>query len=188
MICAFDIEVTKDPLKFPDVTKDLIMMISYVLNGEGYLIVNRQTVSKDIQDFDFAPQGKFFTHFHIFNEPDEESTIRRFVSECHAAAVSIFVTYNGDSFDWPYVSARAELYGISIEHEFGLRQNPSQEFVGVDCVHLDCYRWVKRDSYLPQGSQNLKAVTRSKLGINPYELDPESITPDGIERPDELAH
>jgi hypothetical protein len=38
-------------------------------------------------------------------------------------------------------------------------------------------RWVKRDSYLPQGSQNLKAVTKAKLGYNPAELDPELMTP-----------
>jgi DNA polymerase epsilon subunit 1 len=38
-------------------------------------------------------------------------------------------------------------------------------------------RWVKRDSYLPQGSQGLKAVTTAKLGYNPIELDPELMTP-----------
>lgn len=38
-------------------------------------------------------------------------------------------------------------------------------------------RWVKRDSYLPQGSQGLKAVTTAKLGYNPDELDPELMTP-----------
>lgn len=38
-------------------------------------------------------------------------------------------------------------------------------------------RWVKRDSYLPQGSHGLKAVTVAKLGYNPIELDPELMTP-----------
>lgn len=37
---------------------------------------------------------------------------------------------------------------------------------------MDCYCWVKRDSYLPQGSQGLKAVTRAKLKYDPVELDP----------------
>jgi len=36
---------------------------------------------------------------------------------------------------------------------------------------------VKRDSYLPQGSQGLKAVTKAKLGYNPIDLDPELMTP-----------
>lgn len=43
-------------------------------------------------------------------------------------------------------------------------------------THFD-FRWVKRDSYLPQGSQGLKAVTVAKLGYNPIELDPELMTP-----------
>jgi len=47
-------------------------------------------------------------------------------------------------------------------------------------VHMDCFRWVKRDSYLPQGSQGLKAVTVAKLGYNPIELDPELMTPCGL--------
>lgn len=48
-------------------------------------------------------------------------------------------------------------------------------------------RWVKRDSYLPQGSQGLKAVTTAKLGYNPIELDPELMTPYAIEQPQKLA-
>ena len=139
-ICAFDIEVTKDPLKFPDVEKDEVMMISFVLNGDGFLIVNRETVSKDIEDFDFAPEGKFPTRFTIFNERNEEDTLRRFISEAHAEKVALFVTYNGDAFDWPYVAARAARYGLSIEAEFGLRANSAGEFVGTDCAHLDCFR------------------------------------------------
>lgn len=41
-ICAFDIETTKLPLKFPDADYDLIMMISYMIDGQGYLIINRE--------------------------------------------------------------------------------------------------------------------------------------------------
>lgn len=44
-------------------------------------------------------------------------------------------------------------------------------------VLLTLKRWVKRDSYLPQGSHGLKAVTVAKLGYNPIELDPELMTP-----------
>ena len=36
-------------------------------------------------------------------------------------------------------------------------------------------RWVKRDSYLPVGSQNLKATTKAKLRYDPVELDPEDM-------------
>lgn len=34
IVLAFDIETTKMPLKFPDANVDLIMMISYMLDGQ----------------------------------------------------------------------------------------------------------------------------------------------------------
>jgi len=40
-VCAFDIETTKLPLKFPDPAIDRVMMISYMLDDQGYLITNR---------------------------------------------------------------------------------------------------------------------------------------------------
>jgi len=40
-VCAFDIETTKLPLKFPDPEIDRVMMISYMFDGQGYLIINR---------------------------------------------------------------------------------------------------------------------------------------------------
>ncbi len=48
---------------------------------------------------------------------------------------------------------------------------------------MDCFCWVQRDSYLPQGSQGLKAVTRTKLKYDPVELDPEKMTPYAREKP-----
>ena len=36
---------------------------------------------------------------------------------------------------------------------------------------------VNRDSYLPQGSRGLKAVTKAKLGYDPVEVDPENMVP-----------
>ena len=41
-VCAFDIETTNLLLKFPNVEYDLIMMISYMVDGQGYLIINRE--------------------------------------------------------------------------------------------------------------------------------------------------
>ena len=47
---------------------------------------------------------------------------------------------------------------------------PATEYVGRGMVHLDAFCWVQRDSYLPQGNQGLKAVTKSKLGYDPVEV------------------
>jgi DNA polymerase epsilon subunit 1 len=61
----------------------------------------------------------------------------------------IYVTYNGDFFDWPFIKGRADAYGISMEKEIGVRGD-NNEWRGRTSVHMDCMYWVKRDSYLPQ--------------------------------------
>lgn len=60
--------------------------------------------------------------------------------------------------------------------EIGFKQDDEGEYKSRYCAHMDCLKWVKRDSYLPQGSQGLKAVTTAKLGYDPIELDPEVMT------------
>jgi DNA polymerase epsilon subunit 1 len=54
-------------------------------------------------------------------------------------------------------------------------------------VHLDAFCWVQRDSYLPQGNQGLKAVTKYKLGYDPVEVDPEDMLRFAKEKPDYMA-
>lgn len=34
---------------------------------------------------------------------------------------AIYVTYNGDFFDFPFVEKRAAVYGMDIHHELGFR-------------------------------------------------------------------
>jgi DNA polymerase epsilon subunit 1 len=38
-------------------------------------------------------------------------------------------------------------------------KNSSGEYLSSYGSHMDCFYWVKRDSYLPQGSQNLKVLS-----------------------------
>ena len=44
-VCAFDIETTKLPLKFPDAEYDTVMMISYMIDGQSYLIINIEVLT-----------------------------------------------------------------------------------------------------------------------------------------------
>ncbi|CAO3621731.1 unnamed protein product [Mucor hiemalis] len=187
VILAFDIETTKLPLKFPDVTIDSIMMISYMIDGRGYLITNREIVSHDIEDFEYTPKPEFEGPFTIFNEEDEEALLRRFFEHIQEAKPTIYVTYNGDFFDWPFVEGRAKVHGIDMYGEIGVYKDDEDEYKCKHATHMDAFRWVKRDSYLPQGSQGLKAVTTAKLGYNPMELDPEDMTRFASEQPQTLA-
>ena len=154
-ILAFDIECEKAPLKFPDAEKDRIYMISYMFEGKGYLIINRQIVSADIDDFEYTPQDRFPGEFQIFNEIDEAAMLRKFVEHIQELKPHITVTYNGDFFDWPYVEVRCREHNINLYRELGVRARKSglqeAEYTGRCMVHLDAFAWVKRDSYLPQG-------------------------------------
>ena len=71
--------------------------------------------------------------------------------------------------------------------EIGFRKNSEDIYHSDYCAHMDAFAWVNRDSYLPQGSRGLKAVTVAKLGYDPDELDPELMTPYASERPQTLA-
>ncbi|KAI5296332.1 DNA polymerase epsilon catalytic subunit [Ascosphaera acerosa] len=187
VVLAFDIETTKLPLKFPDPVIDQIMMISYMIDGQGYLITNRAIVAEDIADFDYTPKPEYEGPFTIFNEPDERALIERFFAHIQDARPTVIATYNGDFFDWPFVEARASIHGIDMYMEIGFRKNSEDIYQSDHCVHMDCFAWVNRDSYLPQGSRGLKAVTTAKLGYDPDELDPEVMTPYASERPQTLA-
>jgi DNA polymerase epsilon subunit 1 len=69
----------------------------------------------------------------------------------------------------------------------GGNADSSSEYRGRTAVHLDAFRWVKRDFYLPQGSQGLKDVTKYKLGYDPVEVDPEDMVRFARDRPAHMA-
>ncbi|KYK54847.1 DNA polymerase epsilon [Drechmeria coniospora] len=187
VVMAYDIETTKLPLKFPDAAIDQVMMISYMIDGQGFLITNREIISEDIGDFDYTPKPEYPGSFMIFNEPNEKAVIERFFLHIKEARPTVIATYNGDFFDWPFVEARASVNGIDMYREIGWRKDNDDQYKCSYSVHMDCFHWVNRDSYLPQGSRGLKAVTVAKLGYDPDELDPELMTPYAIERPQTLA-
>ena len=187
-VLAFDIECTKAPLKFPNAEIDQVFMISYMFDGQGYLIINRQVVSEDIEDFEYTPKPQYPGPFIIFNEVDEAALLRRFFDHCQELRPNIWVTFNGDFFDWPFLDKRSAKHGMVMEKEIGVaeisagknggKQGASQrngEYRGRCSVHMDAFAWVSRDSYLPMGSRGLKAVTKYKLGYDPVEVNPEDM-------------
>ena len=188
VVCAFDIETTKLPLRFPNAEYDQVFMISYMINGKGFLIVNREVVGSDIDDFDYCPKKDIGGSFAIFNEPDELALLWYFINHMKSVKPHIYVTYNGDFFDWPFIEKRAAIHGINLYDELGFYTNTrSGECRSQFAIHMDAFYWVKRDSYLPQGSQGLKAVTKAKLGYNPVEVDPEDMVRFAYEHPQRMA-
>ena len=187
-VCAFDIETTKLPLRFPNAEYDQVFMISYMINGKGFLIVNREVVSSDIEDFEYVPKKDIGGSFEIVNEPDELSLLWYFFNHMKLVKPHIYVTYNGDFFDWPFIEKRAAIHGINMYDELGFYTNTrTGECLSQFAIHMDAFYWVKRDSYLPQGSQGLKAVTKAKLGYNPVEVDPEDMVKFAYEHPQRMA-
>lgn len=88
--------------------------------------------------------------------------LRRWPASSQTSAVraqtqpAIYVTYNGDFFDWPFIEARAAHHGLDMHAATGFKANQSGEYLARGAVHMDCLAWVNRDSYLPQGSRGLK--------------------------------
>lgn len=188
VVFAWDIETTKLPLKFPNAEIDQIMMISYMIDGQGYLINNREIISQDVEDFEYTPKPDFPGPFEVFNEEDEEALLRRFFDHIQETKPLIQVTYNGDFFDWPFVDARAAHHGMNLYKETGFQKDDADEYKSRYASHMDAFRWVKRDSYLPVGSQGLKAVTKAKLRYDPVEIHYEDICRMAAEEPQELCN
>ncbi|XP_015586460.1 DNA polymerase epsilon catalytic subunit A [Cephus cinctus] len=188
IVLAYDIETTKLPLKFPDATTDQIMMISYMIDGQGYLITNREIISTDIKDFEYTPKPEFEGFFTVFNEPNEKATIQKFFDHINDVRPHIFVTYNGDFFDWPFVETRAAVHNMDMKERIGFAQSRDGVYASRAAIHMDCLSWVKRDSYLPVGSHGLKAVAKAKLRYNPIEVDPEDMCRYASEEPEMLAN
>ncbi|CAN8013629.1 unnamed protein product [Ixodes persulcatus] len=184
-VLAYDIETTKLPLKFPDAATDQIMMISYMVDGQGYLITNREIVSADVEDFEYTPKPEFEGPFIVFNEPNELSLIQKFFDHIIEVKPLVIATYNGDNFDW---QARAAVHGLDMSKEVGYSRSREGFYLSRPSTHMDCFHWVHRDSYLPVGSQNLKAVAKAKLRYDPVELDPEDMCKMAAEQPQVLAN
>ncbi|RHZ23048.1 hypothetical protein DYB37_001032, partial [Aphanomyces astaci] len=125
--------------------------------------------------------------FECINVANELELIRYFFNHVKELNPHIFVTYNGDFFDWPFLETRAQHHGMDLKSEVGISKDRNGEYRGQCAVHLDAYCWVKRDSYLPQGSQGLKAVTKYKLGYDPVEVDPEEMLPLAQNEPLKMA-
>ena len=182
---TFDIETTKQKLKFPNAAFDQVMMVSLMIDARGLLLINEEFVGGGVEDFDYVPAPDMPGSFEVEYYPNEERVLQRFFELIRHERPLIYITYNGDFFDWPFIDKRAAVYGLSLL-DVGIANN-EETYFGKQALHLDCFPWVKRDSYLPQGSQGLKAVAKVKLGYNPTEQDMETMMATARDEPHKLA-
>jgi DNA polymerase epsilon subunit 1 len=115
--------------QFPDSQIDSIMMISYMIDGKGFLLVNREIVSEDIEDFDYTPKPEFQGPFTCINEPNEKALLQRWFEHIREVRPHVYVSYNGDRFDWPFIEARCLVHGAySVLRRYSLHLLPRVSF------------------------------------------------------------
>jgi hypothetical protein len=54
------------------------------VDTQGYLIISREVVGDDIDNFEYTPKPGMEGPFHVFNEKDEASCLRRFFAHIQA--------------------------------------------------------------------------------------------------------
>lgn len=60
------------------------------------------------------------------------------IDHIHAIKPHIFVTYNGDFFDWPFIETRAAVHSFDMEKEIGFAKNKEGIYCSRPAVHMDC--------------------------------------------------
>ena len=64
--------------------------------------------------------------FTVWNEPDEAATLARWFGHMREVRPAIYVTYNGDFFDWPFLETRAAKLGMDMHERIGFRMHAKE--------------------------------------------------------------
>lgn len=59
------------------------------------MIVNREIVSEDIEDFEYTPKPEYEGNFTIFNEKNELELLQTWFRHIRTTRPHVYVTYNG---------------------------------------------------------------------------------------------
>ena len=88
--------------------------------------VPREVVSEDVEDFEYTPKAQYQGPFRVINSADEGALLRYFIQHLQELRPQIYVTYNGDFFDWPFVETRMKAHGIDMAAEIGVSENQGE--------------------------------------------------------------
>ncbi|KAL7584660.1 hypothetical protein Lser_V15G41681 [Lactuca serriola] len=72
-------------------------------------------VGEDIEDLEYTPKVEFEGYFKVTNVKNEEELIKSWFAHMEEEKPGIYVTYNGDFFDWPFMERRAAHHVLIIK-------------------------------------------------------------------------
>ena len=77
----------------------------------------------------------------------QRALLVRFFEHIKQIRPNVYVTFNGDFFDWPFVEARARVHHMDMKEEIGVFRHTSGGSAEYRCrfaSHLDAFCWVRR--------------------------------------------
>ncbi|MDO8633773.1 MAG: DNA polymerase domain-containing protein [archaeon] len=160
---SFDLE-THSPGRFSNPLKDPIISIAVTAGEKEFVFAWRQDKKKDA---------------HVFFE-SEKKVVEEFVSQMEKTSPDIVVTYNGDSFDFPYLEQRCKKLGVELKRAF-FGQEPRLKRMGLDSAyringvqHLDAYKVIRimnRFGVVSLVKFDLESVSDAIFGVNKKKVD-----------------
>ena len=57
--------------------------------------------------------------FKVWNVPNEKALLHRWFQHMRESRCAVYVTYNGDFFDWPFLETRAAACSMDMKAELG---------------------------------------------------------------------
>ncbi len=156
-MCAIDLE-TYSPGRFSDSTKDPILMCVISTPEKNTVYTYKKSSVKNTLVF-----------------ADEKEMLENILLALRKLQPDIIVTYNGDSFDLPYINQRCEILKIKCDFGFG----------GIRITHRGMY-----NSAILKGTQHLDAYQLIKFmarigAVNLLKFDLENVSEKLFERPKE---
>ncbi len=166
-IAAFDLE-TLSPGRFSDPKKDPILMISFAVGNKAVVLSH----------------GKKFSHPAVKCFETEKEMIAEFIRLVRESDLDIIVTYNGDSFDFPYLKERANRFGLHLNiapdetEPRAIKKGKDSAVKLHGLQHLDAYRmllFLNRFAVVSLIKFDLESVAAALFGEKKVKLFSEQI-------------